>query len=46
MNCRDANGTEPWACCECDCTRQLEERLKFKGKPFRSALQEATKGVA
>jgi hypothetical protein len=22
-NCRDANGTEPWACCDCDCTRKI-----------------------
>ena len=26
-NCRDENGTEPWACGECDCTVRLEERL-------------------
>jgi hypothetical protein len=26
-NCRDWNGTEPWACSDCDCTRRLEERL-------------------
>src|SRR5688572_29675358 len=23
-NCRDENGTEPWACTDCDCTRRLE----------------------
>src|SRR3954462_10452219 len=23
-NCRDENGTEPWACGECDCTDRLE----------------------
>jgi len=33
-NCRDWNGTEPWACCDCDCTRRLEERLRERGKPF------------
>ena len=22
--CRDENGTEPWACCDCDCTERLE----------------------
>jgi len=27
-NCRDLNGSEPWACCDCDCTRRLEERLQ------------------
>ena len=26
-NCRDLNGSEPWACCDCDCTKRLEERL-------------------
>src|SRR5437868_4117887 len=24
-NCRDENGSESWACCDCDCTRRLEE---------------------
>src|SRR5688572_10402551 len=23
-NCRDLNGTQPWACSYCDCTRQLK----------------------
>src|SRR6202008_4316019 len=26
-NCRHENGTEPWACSDCDCTRKLEQRL-------------------
>ena len=34
--CRDANGSEPWACCDCDCTDRLEERLSGQGKPFQS----------
>jgi hypothetical protein len=34
--CRDANGSEPWACCDCDCTDRLEQRLSTQGKPFRS----------
>jgi hypothetical protein len=34
--CRDLNGTEPWACSECDCSARLEERLATKGRPFRS----------
>jgi hypothetical protein len=25
--CRDLNGTEPWACCECNCTQRLEAKL-------------------
>jgi hypothetical protein len=32
--CRDENGTEPWACCNCDCTEQLERWLAKQGKPF------------
>src|SRR5256885_13961136 len=38
-NCRDLNGTEPWACCNCDCTRRLEERLQHMGKSFLDVLQ-------
>jgi hypothetical protein len=37
-NCRHENGTEPWACCECDCTRKLEERLRGEGAPFLAVL--------
>lgn len=33
--CRDLNGTESWACDNCDCTARLEARLTTKGKPFR-----------
>src|SRR6185369_4534469 len=40
-NCRDWNGTEPWACCDCDCTRRLEERLQRRGEPFLARLKEA-----
>ena len=32
--CRDANGTEPWACEGCDCTRKLEAWLQRQGTPF------------
>jgi len=39
-NCRHENGTEPWACCHCDCTRWLEERLKRQGKSFLVELQQ------
>src|SRR6476661_160246 len=35
--CRDLNGTEYWACNDCDCTARLEERLRTKGEPFRSS---------
>jgi hypothetical protein len=33
--CRDWNGTEPWACGDCDCTARLEAHLASKGRPFR-----------
>jgi hypothetical protein len=38
-NCRDANGTEPWACCDCDCTRKLDERLQLVGDNFLNTLK-------
>ena len=34
--CRDLNGSEMWACDNCDCTAKLEKRLATKGVPFRS----------
>ena len=39
-NCRDLNGTEPWACCDCDYTRRLEERLARAGESFLKELRE------
>jgi hypothetical protein len=33
-NCRHENGTEAWACSDCDCTQRLEQRLQKTGKPF------------
>jgi hypothetical protein len=38
-NCRDLNGTGPWACSNCDCTSQLEERLAQKGEAFLGRLR-------
>jgi hypothetical protein len=32
--CRDFNGSEPWACGECDCTARLEEKLSNTGESF------------
>jgi hypothetical protein len=32
--CRDLNGTEPWACSDCDCTERLEAHLTRTGCPF------------
>jgi hypothetical protein len=39
-NCRDLNGTEPWACCHCDCTARLESRLRKRGKSFMESLRQ------
>ena len=36
---RHENGAEPWACCDCDCTRRLEEKLTGEGRPFLASLQ-------
>ena len=40
-NCRHENATEPWACCDCDCTRKLEERLAARGGSFLEALRQS-----
>jgi hypothetical protein len=37
--CRDQNGSEPWACGDCDCTARLEQKLKESGKPFLDSLR-------
>jgi hypothetical protein len=37
--CRDENGTQPWACGECDCTARLEAKLDQTGKPFLDVLR-------
>jgi len=38
-DCRHENGTEPWACCDCDCTKKLEERLNSQAKSFLKELR-------
>jgi len=38
-NCRDWNGTEPWACSNCDCTKRLEDHLRKRGEPFLENLK-------
>jgi len=43
-NCRDENGSEPWACGDCDCTRKLEERLSQTGQPFLPELRRRAAG--
>ncbi len=37
--CRDLNGTEPWACGDCDCSQRLEQRLVRTGRPFLDVLR-------
>src|SRR3954454_23083921 len=36
--CHDLNGSEPWACGECDCTDRLELKMRAWGQPFLDAL--------
>jgi hypothetical protein len=38
-NCRHENGTEPWACCDCDCTQKLEEKLRGQGESLLQNLR-------
>ena len=38
-NCRDENGTEPWACCDCDCTAKLEQWLGRRDRPLIPELR-------
>jgi hypothetical protein len=42
--CRDENGSEPWACDNCDCTARLEQKLKTTGRPFIQVLAARTEG--
>jgi hypothetical protein len=44
--CRDENGSETWACGNCDCTVKLEARLKTLGKPFLDLLRTLRKNPA
>jgi hypothetical protein len=37
--CRDVNGTEPWACGNCDCTAKLEQKLRSTGNGFLDSLR-------
>jgi hypothetical protein len=37
--CRDLTGEEPWACCECDCTAKLIQRLANTGESFLQVLR-------
>src|SRR5687768_140098 len=42
-NCRHENGTELWACSDCDCTRRLEARLREKGSALVRTLRRQPK---
>jgi hypothetical protein len=37
--CKDENGSEPWACSNCDCTERLERRLAETGQSFLDVLR-------
>jgi hypothetical protein len=37
--CRDENGTESWACGNCNCTERLEQKLNASGTPFLDSLR-------
>mgnify|MGYP005803100831 CR=1 FL=1 len=39
-NCRDENGSEPWACGECDCTDRLQSRLAEQAPAFLPILKQ------
>jgi len=39
--CRDLNGSEPWACGDCDCSQRLEQRMQTWGRPFLEKLRAA-----
>jgi hypothetical protein len=44
--CRDSDGREPWACCDCDCSARLEAKLAGQGRTFVEALRAAVRGGA
>jgi hypothetical protein len=39
--CRDLDGTEPWACGDCDCSERLEKKLAGRGQSFLEVLRQA-----
>jgi hypothetical protein len=41
QNCRHENGSEAWACCDCDCTRRLEEKLQNEDESFLEKVRTA-----
>ena len=45
QNCRDENGTESWACGDCDCTHRLEARLAEQAPAFLPVLTSLVKSA-
>lgn len=43
--CRDLDGSEPWACCECDCTERLEAWMSTRDRPFLEVLRSCLNGA-
>jgi len=41
--CRDQNGSEAWACEDCDCTMRLEQKLTEMGTPFLKSLADGVR---
>jgi hypothetical protein len=39
--CQDLNGSHPWACCDCDCTKHLEAKMQDWGQQFLPVLRTA-----
>jgi hypothetical protein len=39
--CRDKDGSEPWACTDCECTVRLEKKLQSMGKNLLELLRES-----
>lgn len=39
QRCQDLNGTQAWACCDCDCTKRLEAKMKNWGRRFIAELR-------
>ena len=42
-NCRHENGSQLWACCDCDCTQKLEAKLAGDGQSFLSVLESSSR---
>ena len=40
--CRDLNGDERWACCECHCTTRLEAKLAGEGAGLLDEIRATT----